>query len=264
MNQSHQQPPIINIMEKAARKAGKNLVRDFGELEKLQVSSKSLGDFVTNSDINSEKIIRETLSYYFPEYGFIMEESENIAGINKEENFIIDPIDGTSNFIHGIPQFSIVIAKMTNDQITDGIIFNPITNEFYWSSKGKGAWLNNQRLRVSNRKKLDQCLIGTGSPVIGKNDKEFSDQLKNIMNKSANIRRMGAAALDLAFVASGKLDAFWENNLNLWDIASGVLLVIEAGGNISEPNGIKWQKDSRNILASNALVHKDMINCLKL
>ena len=146
-----QQPPIINIMEKAAKKAGKKLIRDFGELENLQVSSKSLGNFVTSSDLNTEKIIKDVLQYHFPDYGLIMEESDNIIGKDKDNSFIVDPIDGTSNFIHGIPHFCIVIAKLSFGNISDGIIFNPITDEFFWASKGKGSWLNNQRLRVSNR-----------------------------------------------------------------------------------------------------------------
>ena len=155
---TNNQPPIINIMEKAARTAGKKLIRDFGELEKLQVSSKTLGNFVTNADIRTEKILKESLEYHYPNYGFIMEEEGNVTGKDKDNTFVIDPIDGTSNFIHGIPHFCIAIAKLSNDTISDGIIFNPITNEFYWASKGKGSWLNNQRLRVSNRKKLEECM----------------------------------------------------------------------------------------------------------
>ena len=258
---SLQQPPVINIMEKAARKASKKLIRDFGELEKLQVSSKSIGNFVTNADIYVEKSIRETLGYHFPEYGLIMEESGEIKGQDNNNVFIIDPIDGTSNFIHGIPQFCIVITKLTSRKITDGIIFNPINNEFYWASKGKGSWLNNQRLRVSNRKKIDECLIGTGSI---KNNSEYFKQVKNLKNKSTNIRCLGSCALDLAFVASGRLDAFWGNNLNLWDIASGILLVQEAGGKICQLNGEEWDTKSDNIFASNSFIHEEIFKLLNL
>ncbi|MBI29522.1 MAG: Inositol-1-monophosphatase [Alphaproteobacteria bacterium MarineAlpha5_Bin11] len=255
------QSPTINIMENAARKAGKNLIRDFGELEKLQVSSKSLGNFVTNSDIKSEKIIKETLQYHFPEYGLIMEESGEVQGSEKDHTFIIDPIDGTNNFIHGIPQFSIVIAKLTFGKITDGIIYNPITEEFYWSSKGKGAWLNNTRLRVSNRDKIDHCVIATGQKNNENNERTFSQQ-QNILNLNATLRCMGSAALDLAFVASGRFDAFWQYNLNLWDIASGILLVMEAGGKITQANGEDWNTSSDSILASNSKIHNNLVDLL--
>ncbi len=248
-------------MEKAARKASKKLIRDFGELEKLQVSSKSLGNFVTNADITSEKEIKETLNYHFPDYGFIMEESGKIEGVDNNHVFIVDPIDGTTNFIHGIPYFCIVIAKLTYGEISDGIIFNPITNEFYWASKGKGSWLNNQRLRVSNRKKMDECIIGAGSI---RQNPIFSKQIQNLKNQSTSIRSMGSAAIDLAYVASGKLDAFWEINLNIWDIASGIILITEAGGKISQSNGEIWSIDSNNILASNALIHEQMVDYLKI
>ena len=257
----NQQPPIINIMEKAARKASKKLIRDFGELEKLQVSSKSLGNFVTNADIASEKEIKESLNYHFPNYGFIMEESGNIEGKDKDHVFVVDPIDGTTNFIHGIPYFCIVIAKLTYGKISDGIIFNPITNEFYWASKGKGSWLNNQRLRVSNRKKIDECIIGAGSI---RQNPNFVKQIESLKKQSASIRSNGSAALDLAYVASGKIDAFWENNLNIWDIASGIILITEAGGKISQPNGELWKINSNNILASNALIHEQMLDYLKI
>jgi len=249
-------PPLINIFEKAARKAGKKLIRDFGELEKLQVSSKSLGNFVTNADIYTERTIKEILSYHFPDCGFIMEESENILGKNKDDFFVIDPIDGTSNFIHGIPQFCIVISKLTKNNITDGIIYNPITNEFFWASKGKGAWLNNHRIRVSKRKNLNECIIGASSIEKQKN---YIKQSLFLKEKSASFRAMGSAALDLAFVASGRLDAFWGNNLNIWDISAGVLLVSEAGGKITKTNGNEWDIESRDILASNSSIHDEII-----
>ena len=245
--------PVINIMEKAARRASKKLIRDFGELEKLQISSKSLGNFVTNADIYTEKTIREILSYHFPDYGFILEESEDTAGKDKDNIFVIDPIDGTSNFIHGIPQFCIAIAKISFGEISDGIIFNPITNEFYWASKGKGSWLNNQRLRVSNRKELDKCIIGASS---FEKEESFIKQSLFLKKNSASFRAMGSAALDLAFVASGRMDGYWGSNLNLWDIAPGILLIKEAGGNITKTDGKKWDIFSKNVLASNSLIHE--------
>ena len=256
------QPAIINIFEKAARKAGKILTRDFGEIENLQIHSKSIGDFVTNADLKVEKNLLETLKYYYPDYTFISEEAGEIKG--DENIIIIDPIDGTSNFIHGIPHVSIVIAKISNDEITDGIIYNPILNEFFWSSKGKGAWCNNKRLRVSNRLILSDCLIGTGLPFGKRTYNNYLVEIDQILKSTAGIRRLGSAALDLAYVAAGKLDGFWEKDINLWDISSGVLMVKEAGGKTSRINGEKWSIKSREILASNNKIHEDLEKKLSL
>tara|TARA_B100000242_G_scaffold248746_1_gene189867 strand:- start:298 stop:1074 length:777 start_codon:yes stop_codon:yes gene_type:complete len=256
------QPAVINIFEKAAKKAGRILIRDFGEVENLQIQSKSIGDFVTNADIKVEKSIIETLKYYYPDYSYITEESGTIKG--DENTIIIDPIDGTSNFIHGIPHVSLVIAKMTANEITDGIIYNPILNEFFWASKGQGAWCNNRRLRVSNRKILSDCLIGTGLPFGDGIYKDYLLEIDEILKVSAGIRRLGSAGLDLAYVASGKLDGFWEKDLNLWDISTGILLVTEAGGKISKLNGSKWTTKDRDILASNNYLHNDLVGKLSL
>ncbi len=256
------QPAVINIFEKAAKKAGKILIRDFGEVENLQIESKSIGDFVTNADTKVEKSLLETLKYYYPNYTYITEESGKIQG--DENTIVIDPIDGTSNFIHGIPHVGIVIAKMTNNEITDGVIYNPILNEFFWSSKGKGSWCNDRRLRVSNRSNLTECLIGTGLPFGDRVYKNYLSEIDEVLKSTAGIRRLGAAGLDLAYVASGKLDGFWEKDLNLWDISSGVLLVKEAGGRISKMNGEDWSVDCRNIMASNTKIHSDLIKKLSL
>ena len=256
------QPAIINIFEKAAKKAGKILIRDFGEIENLQIESKSIGDFVTNADVKVEQSILETLKYYYPEYTYITEESGKIKG--DENTIIIDPIDGTSNFIHGIPHVGIIIAKMTDNEITDGIIYNPILNEFFWSSKGKGSWCNNRRLRVSNRANLTDCLIGTGLPFGKRIYDNYLLEIDEILKSTAGIRRLGAAGLDLAYVAAGKLDSFWENDLNLWDISTGILLVKEAGGRISKINGEEWTINSRDILASNTKIHNLLIKKLSL
>ena len=247
------QPAIINIFEKAAKKAGKILIRDFGEIENLQIESKSIGDFVTNADVKVEKSLLDTLKYYYPNYSYITEESGRIDG--DENTIVIDPIDGTSNFIHGIPHVSIIISKMTNNEITDGIIYNPILNEFFWSSKGKGSWCNDRRLRVSNRTKFTDCLIGTGLPFGDRVYKNYLLEIDEILKSSAGIRRLGSAGLDLAYVAAGKLDGFWEKDLNLWDISTGVLLVKEAGGRVSKINGDEWDINSRDIMASNTKIH---------
>ena len=255
-------PATINIFEKAARKAGRILTRDFGEIENLQIESKNVGDFVTSADLKVEQSILETLKYYYPNVNYLTEESGHIKG--DGETIIIDPIDGTSNFIHGIPFVSIVIAKMINNEITDGVVYNPILNEFYWASLGKGSWCNNKRLRVSKRHELTNCLVGTGIPFSDRVYDKFYTELDNLAKKTAGIRRLGSAALDLAYVSSGKIDGFWERDLNLWDICSGVLLVKEAGGRISEPNGNKWTTNSRDITVSNSLIHDKLIENLTL
>jgi myo-inositol-1(or 4)-monophosphatase len=255
-------PATINIFEKAARKAGRILTRDFGEIENLQIESKNVGDFVTSADLKVEQSILETLKYYYPDVNYLTEESGHIKG--DGETIIIDPIDGTSNFIHGIPFVSIVIAKMINNEITDGVVYNPILNEFYWASLGKGSWCNNKRLRVSKRINLTDCLIGTGIPFSNSVYEKFYTELDNVSKNTAGVRRLGSAALDLAYVAAGKIDGFWERDLNLWDICSGVLLVKEAGGKVSEPNGDKWTTKSRDITVSNSLIHNKLLENLTL
>ena len=255
-------PATINIFEKAARKAGRILARDFGEIENLQIQSKNVGDFVTSADLKVEKSLLETLRYYYPKVNFLTEESGYIQG--EGETIVIDPIDGTTNFIHGIPLVAIVIAKIVKNEITDGVVYNPILNEFYWASLGQGSWCNNKRLRVSKRHDLTNCLIGTGIPFGNRVYKNFYKELYNMSKNSAGVRRLGAAALDLAYVSSGKIDGFWERDLNLWDISSGVLLVKEAGGKITEPDGKKWTTNSRDILVSNSLIHKKLTENLTL
>jgi len=247
------QPPTINIFEKAVRKAGRHLLRDFGEIENLQIQSKTIGDFVTNADLKIEKILLETLQYYYPTATYLTEESGKIEG--DQEIIVIDPIDGTTNFIHGIPLFGIVVGKILNKEITDGVIYNPILDEFYWASKGKGAWCNNKRLRVSKRHDLMSCIIGTGIPHANRVYSNYLDHIDTITTSCSGLRRLGAASIDLAFVASGKLDAYWEKNLNLWDLSAGVLLVKEAGGKISETDGNSWTIESKDTLASNGLIH---------
>ena len=255
-------PATINIFEKAARKAGRILARDFGEIENLQIQSKSVGDFVTSADLKVEKSLLETLQYYYPNANYLTEESGSIKG--EGETIVIDPIDGTSNFIHGIPHVGIVIGKIVNKEITDGIIFNPILNEFYWASSGKGSWCNNKRIRVSKRHELSSCLIGTGTPFGKRIYPKYYNELGNISKLTAGVRRLGAASLDLAYVASGKIDGFWEKDLNLWDVCSGVILVKEAGGRITDIKGHKWDTNSKDILVSNTIIHEKLIENLTL
>ena len=248
------QPPVINIFEKAVRKAGKALLRDFGEIENLQIQSKSLVDFVSNAYLKSEKILIETLKYYYPDATYIAEENGKIKG--NEEIIVIDPIDGTTNFIHGIPLVGIVVAKIKNEEITDGVIYNPILDDFFWASKGKGAWCNNSRLRVSKRQNILDCVIGTGIPYANRLYPHYLEEIEAITKICSGLRRLGSASIDLAFVAAGKLDAYWERNLNIWDVSTGVLLVKEAGGIISQPNGKSWNIHSKDILVSNSNIHE--------
>ena len=256
------QPAIINIFEKAVRKAGRRLSRDFGEIENLQIQSKNIGDFVTDADLKTEQILLDTLQYYYPKSTYISEEKGRIEG--NDEIIVIDPIDGTTNFIHGIPLIGIVVSKIVDNEITDGVIFNPITNEFFWASKGKGAWCNNKRLRVSKREKLIDCLIGTGIPHGDRSYENYLEQIDSVSKNCAGLRRMGAASIDLAYVAAGKLDGFWEKNLNLWDVSTGVLLIREAGGKVTEPDGNDWTIKSRDILASNLFIHSKLQEKLTL
>ena len=210
----------LNVMEKACKKASKLLIRDFGEIEKLQVSKKGPGDFVTNSDKRTEKIIINELSLARPDYSFLAEES-GLSGKNTEFRWIIDPIDGTTNFLHGVPYFAISIGLEKNKEIICGMIFNPITNEMFYAEKGKGAYLNNSRIRVSSRKNIDECVILTGGPILSYKNKEiFFKEYETVSKKVAATRKFGSSALDLAYLASGRCDGVWERNLNYWDIAA--------------------------------------------
>src|SRR5665213_1985167 len=223
--------PALNVMMAAARKAGKPLIRDLGELENLQVSMKGPADFVTNADKRTEKILIDELTRARPGYGFLAEESGAIEGKDKTHRFIIDPIDGTTNFLHGIPHFAISIALEREGQIVTALVYNPATDDMFMAEKGQGAFLNNKRLRVGARKTLNTALVATGIPFQGHGDfARFDAELNAIMPNVAGIRRFGAASLDLAYVAAGRFDAFWERNLSAWDIAAGLLLVKEAQG----------------------------------
>ena len=223
--------PLLNIMQKAAKKASRGLRRDFNELENLQVKTKGPANFVTASDIRTQKIIYEELSYAKPDWSFIMEESKPIENQNTKARFIIDPIDGTTNFMHGNPNFAISIAAEINNRLEAALIYSPITDEMFTAERGKGSFLNDKRIRVATRKKLSESILITGIPHLGRGNRElFIKEMDKIIPEVAGIRRSGSAALDLAWVAAGRYDVFWERGLSIWDIAAGVLLVREAGG----------------------------------
>ena len=254
----------INVMVNACRKASKNLIRDFGEVEKLQVSIKGPGDFVTMTDKKVEKILIDELQKARSNYSIL---SEEIGEIKNDEEFkwIIDPIDGTSNFLHGIPHFGISVALERNKEIICGIIFDPIKNEIFSTEKGNGSYLNNQRIRVSSRKKLEDCILFTGGPRHASKNKEVTlEEYKKFSAKVfIPIRKMGSAALDMAYVAAGRCDGCWHRDLNYWDIAAGILLVKEAGGFVTDFIGTDKYIENKTILASNSRINEAMIDVLK-
>jgi myo-inositol-1(or 4)-monophosphatase len=252
---------LINVMCKAADKAARSLRRDFGEVEQLQVSQKGPADFVSNADHKAEKLIKEELKKGRPNFGFLMEESGEEAGADTESRWIVDPLDGTSNFLHGIPHFCISIALEVRGEITAGVVFDPIKDELFYAEKGAGAFLNDRRIRVSGRKNLNESLLSTGIPFRGHGHIDrFQKQIEKAMRETAGIRRFGAAALDLAYVACGRYEGFWEEFLSPWDIAAGLLLVKEAGGYVSDLKGKPVDLALGEILATNNTLHAPIQN----
>ncbi|WP_252257660.1 inositol monophosphatase family protein [Erythrobacter aurantius] len=266
---------LIRVMERAARKAGGRLRRDFGEVEHLQVSRKGPADFVSKADMRAERAIYDELLHARPDWGFVMEEAGVIEGDPNKPRWIVDPLDGTSNFLHGIPHFAISIAVQEPrldgkgwGEVTAAVIYHPIEDATYWAEKTRGAWLQDARLRVSARRTLDDALIATGIPFSGHGDfAEWSRIFGAIGPEVAGIRRFGAASLDLAYVAQGRFDGFWESGLNDWETAAGCLLVREAGGFVSDYRGRSAPIHSAQILAANdalhSKLHKLLANSLK-
>ncbi len=246
----------VTVMLRAAQKAGRGLLRDFNEVEKLQVSMKGPGEFVTVADTRAERTIREELARARPGYGFLMEESGAQPAADSPFRWIVDPLDGTTNFLHGIPHFCVSIALERSGEIVAGIVYDPVKDETFWAEKGEGAFLNDQRIRVSARRKLADAVIATGIPFRGRGEhKAYLAQLEAVMGHTAGVRRFGSAALDLAYVASGRFDGFWEQWLSPWDIAAGILLVREAGGFVSEIDGRTAMLGSGSVLAANEYLH---------
>ncbi|ACM37641.1 MULTISPECIES: inositol monophosphatase family protein [Rhizobium/Agrobacterium group] len=255
---------LLNVMVQAAVKAGKSLSRDFGEVQNLQVSVKGPGDFVSQADMKAEKLVREDLLKARPTYGFLGEEGEEIKGTDGAHRWIVDPLDGTTNFLHGIPQFAVSIALERNGEIVAGVIFNPATDELYTTEKGGGAFLNDRRIRVGARKALSDCVIGCGMPHLGRgNHGKALLELRHVMGEVAGVRRMGAAALDLAYVACGRFDGFWETGLHAWDIAAGLLLIREAGGFVSDMSGGTDSLERGDIVAGNEYIQKALLEVVK-
>lgn len=248
--------PILTVMGRAIDKAGRALIRDFGEIEKLQVSRKGPSDFVTHADKRAETILREELSKARPRFGFLMEESGAVEGADGEHRFIIDPLDGTMNFLHGLPHWCISVGLEKGNEIVAGMIYDPVRDELFWAEKGAGAFCNKQRLRVSNRRSAEDCLVGTGLP--GKGRARLGDDiatLDRVSSQTAAVRMSGSAALDLVYVAGGRLDLYYDHGLSPWDLAAGALMVSEAGGKVTEIKGGSNIVYGGSVIAGNALLH---------
>ncbi|WP_417270217.1 inositol monophosphatase family protein [Celeribacter sp.] len=221
----------LNVMIKAARTAGRSLIKDFREVENLQVSTKGAGDFVTKADESAEEIIREMLMEARPTYGYVGEETDEVEGKDPTRRWIVDPLDGTTNFLHGLPHWAVSIALEHRGEIVSAVVFDAAKGELFWAEKGAGAWMNDQRIRVSGRQKMIESIFATGLPFAGRSDLPATlKDLARILPATAGVRRFGAASLDLAYVAAGRYDGFWERRLKIWDMAAGILLVKEAGG----------------------------------
>lgn len=261
--------PLMNVMTAAAIKAGRGLKRDFAEIPSLQVSRKGPGDFVSEADQRAENILFQELERARPGYSFLMEEKGLVEGTDKTHRFVIDPLDGTTNFLRGIAQFAISIGLERENEVVAGIVYNPVTEEMFIAEKGAGAFSvgptsrDNYRLRISQTREISESVIGCGIPHAGRGDHGlFLRELAGIMPRVAGVRRMGAAALDLAYVAAGRFDAFWERGLSPWDISAGMLLVREAGGFVTAVDGSAQIHESRSLLAANALLHEPVRDIL--
>ena len=242
----------LNVMIKAARLAGRSLAKDFREVENLQVSSKGAGDFVSRADIAAEQIVRDALMEARPNYGWVGEESEAVEGKDPTRRWIVDPLDGTTNFLHGMPHWAVSIALEHKGEIVAAVIFDPAKDEMFVAEKGQGAWLNDTRMRVSDRRNMIECVFATGLPFGGRSElPETLRDLARLLPMTAGVRRWGAAALDLAYVAAGRYEGFWERGLNVWDVAAGILLVREAGGFVEAMEPRKSPLESRNLIAGN-------------
>ncbi len=255
---------LLNVMVQAAMKAGRGLARDFGEVQNLQVSLKGPGDYVSQADRRAEQVIHAELSRARPDFGFLMEESGEIESKDGQHRWLVDPLDGTTNFLHGLPIFAVSIALERQGQIVAGVIYNPAMDELYTAERGGGAFLNDRRLRVASRNKLVDSVIGTGIPHLGRGHHgQYLVELRNVMAETAGVRRLGAVALDLAYVAAGRLDGFWEDGMNPWDLGAGMLMIREAGGFVSDKSGGQEIFSTKGIVAGNEAIHGALLKTLK-
>ena len=255
---------LIKVMIDAARKAGRALARDFGEVAELHVSRKGAADYVSAADLKSEQTIFEELSKARPGYGFLAEERGMIEGTDKTHTWIVDPLDGTTNFLHAMPHFAINIALQREGQIVAGVTYNPANADLFWAERGRGAYLNDRRLRVAARTKFDEAVFATGIPFLGHGQHgRFLKELHQISQRVSGVRRFGAAALDLAWVAAGRFDGYWERDLNVWDIAAGILMVTEAGGTVTDADGGVDPLLTGSVCVANAELHGPLLERLK-
>ncbi len=256
---------LMNVMTSAAIKAGRGLKRDFGEVENLQVSIKGPGDFVTAADRRAERTLFEELSKARPGYGFNMEESGQIEGSDKTHIWHIDPLDGTSNFLHGVPVFAVSIGLEREGQLIAGVVYNPATDEMFVAEKGQGAYFNNRRMRVAARRSLAESMVACGIPPLARlrDHESFRRELAACMSKTGNIRRLGAAAIDLAMVACGRFDGYWERGINTWDVAAGLVLVREAGGFATDFSGGSGMLEKGEVCAGNEQIHRQLLDVLR-
>jgi myo-inositol-1(or 4)-monophosphatase len=255
---------VLNVMIKAAHRAGRSLKRDLGEVEQLQVSVKGPANFVTAADRRAEEIVYEELAKARPDYGFLGEEGGFREGTDKSHRWIVDPLDGTTNFLHGIPHFAVSIALERNGAIVAGVTYNPANDELFVAERGKGAFLNDQRIRVAARRKLSEAIVGCGLPHYGRGDLKVSrKEIAAAQQNFAGLRRYGAATLDLAWVAAGRLDAYWERDLSPWDMAAGILLMREAGGFVSDTDGGEAILAKGQIVAGNETMHRELLRLLR-
>ncbi|RUV97253.1 MAG: inositol monophosphatase [Mesorhizobium sp.] len=255
---------LLNVMVQAAMKAGRSLSRDFGEVQNLQVSMKGPGDYVSQADRKAEEIVFTELSKARPGYAFLMEERGAVDGEDGQHRWIVDPLDGTTNFLHGIPLFAVSIALERQGQIVAGVVYNPAMDELYTTERGGGAFMNDRRLRVAGRAKLTDAVIGCGVPHLGRGQHgNFLIELRNVMAEVSGVRRLGSASLDLAYVAAGRMDGFWEANLSAWDIAAGALLIREAGGFVSDMDGGQDMLEAGSIVAGNELIQRALLKTVK-
>jgi len=256
---------LMNVMTAAAIKAGRGLKRDFGEVENLQVSIKGPGDFVTAADKKAEKTVFEELSKARPGYGFNMEESGCVEGSDKSHTWHIDPLDGTSNFLHGLPIFAVSIALEREGQLVAGVVYNPATDDMFVAEKGQGAYFNNRRMRVAARRSLSEAMVACGIPPLARtrDHDSFKRELAAAMAKIGNIRRLGAAALDLAMVGCGRFDGYWERGINTWDVAAGIVLVREAGGFVSDFTGSADMLSKGEVCAGNEVIHRQLVELMR-
>ena len=251
-------------MVTAARKAGSSLARDFGEVQNLQVSVKGPGDYVSQADHRAEEIVFNELSKARPGYGFLMEERGAVEGSDDQHRWIVDPLDGTTNFLHGIPMFAVSFGLERQGVLVAGVIYNPAMDELYTAERGGGAFVNDRRMRVAARRQLSASVVGTGIPHLGRGHHgQALIDMKNVMGEVSGVRRFGAASLDLAWVAAGRVDGFWEDYLSPWDMAAGVLMIREAGGFVSDRDGGQEMFETGTVVAGNELIHKALLGALK-